>query len=400
MDSAVVALKRVVRTGIFAIAVLILVILRPVSRILRVRLIVVGFHRFGHLALEPEQFLARSESQQTRFQIDLWSLGNQSNQTNRYLANKWAGRVNAVPSWIVDALVRAGDRFPRLACDRPQLSIHGPANGLDRAAPQLSFTPEEVASGSEQLRALGIDPTRPYVCLIVRDSSHYQSLGHQESPGYSFLNCDIATFHEAAVALASSGYQVLRMGAGSERDLGLEHPGVVDYAKSPLRSEFLDVYIAGTCTFGISTQTGPDAVCLAFRRPVFYVDVVRFSQFFFGTKIAWWNPATIMINGKRLSLRQIVDHEVFWLEDPDDFIRHGISIERSSPSEIARMALAFADVVKTGLQMPVEHAADAERVRRILRVGLGDRGRAIFGEPTAMMNPAFLADNARWFLNE
>ena len=107
MDGAIVALKRVVRTGIFAIAVLILVILRPVSRILRVRLIVVGVHRFGHLALEPEQFLARLESQQTRFQFDLWSLGNQSNQTNRYLANKWARRVNAVPSWVVDALVRA-----------------------------------------------------------------------------------------------------------------------------------------------------------------------------------------------------------------------------------------------------------------------------------------------------
>ena len=101
-----------------------------------------------------------------------------------------------------------------------------------------------------------------------------------------------------------------------------------------------------------------------------------------------------------MSLRQIVNHEVFWLEDPDDFIRHGISIERSSPSEIARMALAFAGVVKSGLQMPVEHAADAEQVRRILREGLGDRGHAIFGEPTAMMNPAFLADNARWFLNE
>jgi len=393
------AVKRAVRAAIFTVAVIVLVLLKAVRSVLEVRLIVVGFHRFGHLALEPELFLARASKKCTKFQLDLWSLGNQSNQTNRYLAKKWARRVNAAPSWAVDALVRAGDRFPRLACERPQLSIHGPANGLDRTAPQLSFTPEEVASGSEQLRALGVDPSRPYVCLIVRDSSHYQSLGHQESPGYSFLNCDISTFHEAAIALADSGYQVLRMGAGSERGLGLNHPGVVDYAKSPLRSEFLDVYIAGTCTFGISTQTGPDAVCLAFRRPVFYVDVVRFSQFFFGTKIAWWNPATIMVNGSRLSLRQIVNHEVFWLEDPDDFIRHGISIERSTPSQIAKMALAFSEIVKTGLQMPDRYVADSERARTLLKEGLGDRGHAIFGEPTAMMNPVFLADNAQWFLN-
>jgi putative glycosyltransferase (TIGR04372 family) len=394
-------MKNLARVIIRLNAFWILVLIRCLRPLLTVRLIVVGFHRFGHLALEPELFLASVDGKRRpRGVLDLWSLGNSSNQTNHFLAQKWAERVNATPSWVVDALVNVGERFPRLACEKPKLSIHGPANGLDRTGPHLEFTLEEEKAGVEQLRALGIDPSRPYVCLIVRDSSHYQSLGHQESPGYSFLNCDVALFHEAAIALANSGYQVLRMGAGSERELGLNHPGVVDYAKSLLRSEFLDVYIAGTCTFAISTQTGPDAVCLAFRRPVFYVDVVRFSQFFFGTKIAWWNPATIMVDGKRMSLKQIVNHEVFWIEDPDDFIRHGISIERSSPSEIARMALTFADVVKSGLQMPAQLAADAEQVRRILREGLGDRGHAIFGEPTAMMNPAFLADNARWFLNE
>jgi putative glycosyltransferase (TIGR04372 family) len=394
-------MKNLARVIIRLNAFWILVLIRCLRPLLTVRLIVVGFHRFGHLALEPELFLASVDGKRRpRGVLDLWSLGNSSNQTNHFLAQKWAERVNATPSWVVDALVNVGERFPRLACEKPKLSIHGPANGLDRTGPHLEFTLEEGKAGVEQLRALGIDTSRPYVCLIVRDSSHYQSLGHQESPGYSFLNCDVALFHEAAIALANSGYQVLRMGAGSERELGLNHPAVVDYAKSPLRSEFLDVYIAGTCTFAISTQTGPDAVCLAFRRPVFYVDVVRFSQFFFGTKIAWWNPATIMVNGKRMSLKQIVNHEVFWLEDPDDFIRHGISIERSSPSEIARMALAFADVVKSGLQMPAQLVAEAEQVRRILKDGLGDRGYAIFGEPTAMMNPAFLADNAWWFLNE
>lgn len=399
MGNKVSLAKQAARATTFACAVFALLALRAVRPIFRVRLIVIGFHRFGHLALEPEQFLARVEERKARCQLDLWSLGNSSNQTNRYLAKKWAMRVNATPSWLIDALVRAGERFPRIACERPQMSIHGPANGLDRTMAHLSFSPDEVRSGSEQLLALGVDPNRPYVCLIVRESSHYQSLGHRESPGYSVLNCNISSFHEAAIALADSGYQVLRMGAGSESALGLSYKGVVDYANSPLRNEFLDVYIAGTCSFGVSTQTGPDAVCLAFRRPVFYVDVVRFSQFFFGTKIAWWNPATIFVDGHKLSLRKIVSHEIFWIKDPDDFIQHQILIKRSSPQEIAKMVLGFADVVESGLRMPVERCADAERVRRILSEGLGVRGREKFGEPTAMINPVFLADNSDWFLD-
>ena len=140
VNDLVPAVKRAVRAAIFTVAVIVLVLLKAVRSVLEVRLIVVGFHRFGHLALEPELFLARANKKRTKFQLDLWSLGNQSNQTNRFLAKKWARRVNAAPSWAVDALVRAGDRFPRLACERPHLSIHGPANGLDRTAPQLSFT--------------------------------------------------------------------------------------------------------------------------------------------------------------------------------------------------------------------------------------------------------------------
>jgi len=393
-------IRQVIKHSLLLPAMLCLVLLRVVRPLVLVRLCVVGFHRFGHLALEPELYLNQPVCDR-RFpkRVTLWSIGKESNQTNRFLAKKWHEHLLVVPSWVIDALVRAGSIAPFLRAPQPTLSIHGPNNGLDRGNLHLSFSSIEHDRGRRELERLGVDLSRPYVCLIVRDSAHYASLGHDESPGYSVLNFDVGTFHLTAVGLADAGYQVLRMGAGSERPLGLDHPGVIDYAKSPMRNEFLDVYIAATCNFAVSTQTGPDAVCLAFRRPVYYVDVTRFSQFFFGTRLATWNPTKIFENGKRLSLREIVRHDLFWLEDPDAFLRSGVVFQRSSPEDLARMALGYAAVVPS-----IDHRSDVvsemdREVHEILRAGMGERGHSIFGEPRALVNPVFLQENADWFLS-
>ena len=392
--------RSLIRQALLLPALLVLLCFRLVRPLVEFRIVVVGFHRFGHLALEPEMYLSQfRRSSSRRVVVNLWSFGNPSNQTNRFLASLWIRRVCVLPSWVIDALVRAGRICKPIACNRPSLSIHGPENGLDVSLPSLMLDTSHKLKGFRQLESMGVDPLRPYVCLIIRDSSHYASLGLLESPGYSVLNFDVETFHLTAAGLADAGFQVLRMGAGSERPLVLDHPGVVDYAKSPMRNEFLDVYIAATCSFAVSTQTGPDAVCLAFRRPVYYVDVTRFSQFFFGTRLATWNPTTIFENGKRLSLREIVRHDLFWLEDPDAFLRSGVVFQRSSPKDLARMALGYAAVVPS-----IDHRSDVvseldREVHEILRAGMGERGQSIFGEPRALLNPVFLQENADWFLS-
>ena len=376
----------------------VLLVLKLLSPIVRFRIFVSGSHRFGHLALEPEIYLSQLEKGSLPRFVDLWSLGRQNRQSNKYLAAKWSDVIHVCPSWLIGSLQRSGKRFPQLALEDPKLSIHGPNNALDKSAPHLTFNEAEHHQGREQLMKMGIDPYKPIVCLIIRDASHYQSRGEKESAGYSFLNFDISSFEETALALAGLGYQVVRMGAGTEKPFAVDAPGIFDYAKSEFRSEFLDVYIAGTCTFAISTQTGPDAVCLAFRRPVCYVDVTRFSQFFFGTQIAFWNPAQIHLNGSRLSLKQILDSPVFWLKDPDDFLRHEVEVVRSTPSELAEMSVAFAKLAADGFKGSDEWRMQNESAFSILELGMGERGRLTFGLPTAPLNPLFAKRHAGWFL--
>ena len=401
-------MKKIAKIFLQIPALLVLIVLWILRPVVKIELCIVAFHRFGHLALEPEIYLGELEIRAAqrdrgRFPITVqwWSLGPKNKQANRYLATKWKQAIRVIPSWWIDALHSVGTKMSVLRLAEPHMSIRGSLNSLDRTDAQLELTDTEIAEGMSQLRAIGVNPDHPYACLVVRDGGYYASLGEKESDGYSFLNFDISTFEQAALSLVQRGYQVVRMGAGSAATFGAGHPLVFDYANSNLRSEFLDIYIAATCSFAISTQTGPDAVCLAFRRPVCYIDVTRFSQFFFGTKLAWWNPAELWQGNSRLTLRDILRGPIFWIKDPNDFIREGIRQVRSSAERIDHLVMSFVDAFENNVNRSNEIDEKVHSVRNIIARETGDRGKSEFGEINAVLNSGFveLIQEARHFMS-
>ena len=377
--------KRLVKGLLFTFSLVVLLVMKLLQPFVRFQLCVIGFHRYGHLALEPEIFLAEREiiketNASSKRVISVWSLGPVAKQSNKYLASKWKQELLVFPSWLVSSLHSVGSIFPVLKLNEPKLSITGSMNGLDKTASHVSFTASEIEVGKKGLGKIGINPDKPYVCLIVRDGGHYKSKGEIESAGYEVLNFDINNFSGVAEALVESGFQVIRMGSGSERPFTSKPDGVIDYALSKNRSEFLDVFIAATCEFAVSTQTGPDAVCMLFRRPVLYVDVTSYSQFFFGSKLATWSPARLQKNGKILNLSEIVNSEIAWFKDPNLFSKNGISQQKSSSNELKELVLSY-------IRMRGREDGKALSTQLMVSRGFGERGRLQFGEVTACLAP-------------
>jgi len=397
--------KNIAKSFLQLPAILVLVVLRFIRPFLRVEICVVAYHRLGHLALEPELFLSLRDVKSCQVdskwfpkQIYVWNFGPKRAQANNFLASRWKSRLFAPPSWLIGVLQNTGDKFSKLRLKSVQLSIYGPENGLDFSAPRLALLDEEKRNGNMQLEEFGINPDIPIVCLVNRDGNHYKSRGEIEREDYSLLNFDISIFDLTVRSLVQRGYQVVRMGAGSEKPFNLALSGYFDYAVSKNRSEFLDVYLASLCKFAVSTQTGPDALCLAFRKPVCYIDTVRFSQMFLGTKLACWSPVEIYQSGERLSLREISSGEIGWIKDLADFKRMNIDVVRSSPETIDRYVRGFVECLENGLAISNDDLALIAKANEILSVGLGDKGRMKFGNIAASLNPVFLRENSSWFL--
>ena len=398
------ALKSIVKRFVFLFSIFILIVLRLAKPFVRVKLMIVGFHKFGHLALEPDLALLKikveNETQKTRLPINIyfWGLGPRKLRSNQVLGAMWSRQILVMPSWLIGGLVKAGETFKKLALEIPKLSIHGPANLQVSTKPTLQFTPDQIRQGNAGLLNLGIDVHRPFVCLVVRDSGHNSDPSGAEHPEYEFRNFDVDTFSDVATALVGRGYQVVRMGAGKEKPFSLKIDGVFDYATSRHRTELMDIFLAANCSFAVSTQTGPDAVCLAFRRPVCFVDIPIFSQFFFGSGLAYWNPTIYVKNGVQLSLEEIVNSELMWIKTTDDLLSLGITGIRSNPAQITENVLSFTDLFENDFECSEVDNEVSDLANSKVVSGMGDIGREIFGDVRARFNPAFLRRNADWFL--
>jgi putative glycosyltransferase (TIGR04372 family) len=384
-------------SGVVALPVLALIrILRPW---LRVRLLIVASHRFGHLALEPEMELAVQSSglKKRPVTVDLWSFGSSRIQSNRYLVSLWAQRIRHPPSWVIGALIRGGDWVQGLALDQPSLSIHGPENRLDRQPRQCPQPADFTKWELESLESVGFDPRRPYVAIVVRDSSHYALRGETENPNYSVFNADLSTFVDASRYLVSKEIQVIRLGGPSHQHFP-SSSGCFDYANSEVRTPELDVKLAMFCKFAVSTQTGPDAVALLGRRPVLYVDVLRFSQFFFGTRLATWCPMRIRDSDSQefWSLGRLCTSDLIMAKSPDSFNRVGTEFVRSDPTHIREYVADFLDE----LSSPADSKTwvTRHRVNAKVQSAMGAAGRHKFGEIVAPVSRHWLESQGAWWL--
>jgi len=383
--------------GVAAIPLLLVAwTLRPVMRF---HLCIVGSHRFGHLALEPEMRLNGRVSKRWRFpvDIDVWSLGARRVQSNVVLAEMWSRRLRRPPSWVVGALVRAGEWVPALALDRPALSIHGPRNGLDRSPRQCPDVEQFTDRERQVLLEQGLDVAKPFAALVVRDSAYYAARGEAEDKHLALLNTDLADFEPACRLLAASGVQVVRLGGPSHQQLPLI-PGCIDYANSPIRSAALDVKLPMSCRFAIATQTGPDAVALLARRPVLYVNVLRFSQFFFGTQLATWFPMRFIdaVSGLPWSISRLGSSSLLSAKNPREFADSGVRFVRASCDEISACVADFADELENGVDQQV--VALRNQVNAALQQLMQPWGDQRFGSITAHISRHWMLNNQSWWL--
>ena len=366
----------------------------------RFRLCVVGAHRFGHLALEPEMWLSNKALNPRKHgpvEVDIWSLGSRRIRSNSYLAELWSRRLRRPPSWVVGALVRAGEWVPPLALERPALSIHGPRNGLDRSPRQC---PDAAPFSDRERRELfeqGFDVARPYAALVVRDSAYYAARGEKEDSHLALLNADLSDFIPACRLLAASEVQVVRLGGPSHQRLP-EISGCLDYANSAVRSAELDVKLPMSCRFAIATQTGPDAVALLARRPVLYVNVLRFSQFFFGTELATWFPMRFVDAERQLpwSIFKLGSSQLLSAKDPREFAESGITFVRASADEVSALVADFVDELENGVDQQTIELRN--KVNSALQQQMQPWGESRFGDIAARVSRQWLSINQAWWL--
>jgi putative glycosyltransferase (TIGR04372 family) len=94
---------------------------------------------------------------------------------------------------------------------------------------------------------------------------------------HRFRNASIETYLPAVERIVARGGWVVRIGDPSTPPLPPMR-GVVDYAHSPLRADWMDVFLLGAARFFLCTTSGPWVIAHNFGTPVAMANQFPFSE--------------------------------------------------------------------------------------------------------------------------
>tara|TARA_R110001592_G_scaffold57277_1_gene174156 strand:+ start:32113 stop:33702 length:1590 start_codon:yes stop_codon:yes gene_type:complete len=215
---------------------------------------------------------------------------------------------------------------------------------------------EHAARGWQALTRYGVAPGEWFVCLHVRTSGF--------KGGDAFREAGIEDYFDAIRAVTARGGWVIRMGDPSMPALPAMDR-VIDYALSPDKSDWMDVFLCAACRFFIGTSSGLYIVADTFGRPFVQTN-------FLPTGAVFFRPGNLFIpkrlfdrtTGKELTLGEVMSERVSYAASNGAYRNIlGLDWKDNSAKEIREVVIEMMDALD-GLSA---HSADEERTQAMFR---------------------------------
>ncbi|MFM8856101.1 MAG: TIGR04372 family glycosyltransferase [Actinomycetota bacterium] len=337
----------------------------------RILIMPMNTSRVGHLGIDVEYALSELDTLPARVRPRLLIVPMRIDLkvANRALVRAWKDSVCWIPQWLGVPLIwllRSNDRTRSLVYRAPK-NIAGrfhwggdPYGFTATGAAHLRIAPEQMQIACRSLEQMGLDLSRPYVCLHIRDSRYHQvHSGSQWREPQEWRNLDLGLFSLAVQSLAEEGYQVVRLGVNAkERLLGADEREVFDYATNGFRSELMDVVLVSRCAFMVSTNSGIDSLAQTFRKPLYNVGVIAPSQLYIHRNLfSIIQRFREISTGRLLSLRESL---VLPRITDASLAEMGLSAVPNSADEIADLAIE-ADQRFRGVWGPTDDDLNLQR---------------------------------------
>lgn len=386
------------------VSVPVFIFLRLSRPFIRIRLGQLESKRIGHFAANTELYLCERDASinmpKGRY-VDIFFMAEPV--CNAQLAEMWKRVILIVPNWLVFGAFVLNRLLPGGAYHEvtgPTQKDRDVRNLMEKYSPHLTFTEEEEKDGQAGLRAIGIPPNEKFVCLTVRDSAYLSLQFRDKDLSYhNYRDSDIDNYMLAAQELGRRGYYVVRMGAAVNKPMNNRDFRVIDYASNGMRGDFMDIYLGAKCEFCISQGTGFDAVPVVFRRPVAYVNMVPISYFNSWTRgaIGLFKHHVLRESGTKLTLREIVQHEVDKCLCSSCYESRGILLEENKPEEIRDVCLQMAEILE-GTWSPGEEDRDLqEAFWNVYPIAATSVNQVkLHGKVRAQYGAKFLRENESW----
>jgi len=337
-------------------------------------------HRIGHLAAEPDYLV--KEERLGRFPPRRGLLlAPRGIVANEHLVIYWAAFIRTVRSPQLCRLLAPINRFgfARMRADLAayMVAIKRTALAMDvlkawgDRPPVLRLTEEDARRGERRLRELGVPEGAGFVCFHSREGGY--------SPGdehlHDFRNTSVENYLAAAAALVERGVYCVRMGDPSMSPLR-PAAGVIDYAHSPLRADWMDIFLCARCEFFLGNSSGIAFVATTFGRPTAAANLIPFSGAYPYAPADLGIPKLLRKDGRLLTFAEILGSDIADFRYAGLYAQRGIEPVENSADEVRDLALEMLERRRGRWRDSAEDERRQARFRALFRPGHFSYGSA------------------------
>ncbi len=244
--------------------------------LLNFRRVPILIQHIGHLTSEPDTFLkgqALGFIPKRRYFI----LAPTQRTANRHLIQYWRKHLTIFSNPLLCLFLEMATRryFAHYKSEFHQFNVFGGTQGVyhmnklwDQRPPVIKLTASDESWGRERFIELGIPEGKWFVCLHVREGGFLP----QNEPLHDFRNADIHKTSLAIEEITRRGGVVVRVGDASMA--AFNHPGVIDYARHPLKSDRLDVILCAKARFFLGCTSGLAFLSMLFGVPIAHANMI------------------------------------------------------------------------------------------------------------------------------
>ena len=228
----------------------------------------------------------------------------------------------------------------------------------------LELNPKETEKGYEILKKnFGIKKNDKWICIYNRDEGYLKNFSKKESflkfsvadfSYHDFRNFPIEDLDGVINLFIKKGYFVIRMGNFTIGTSKVKNAKYIDYSKSKINSDFMDVFLFSKCYFTFGGGSGVCMLPATFRRPYFMINNTPILAVFtiYRKFPGIFKRIRDLETKEILSVQQIINRGVSSIHHKNKFIEKNVENINNSQEELLDFALEALDIVEKG---PIEN---------------------------------------------
>ena len=331
--------------------------------------------RIGHLVGEIDCVLKEDRLQRAQAGRAML-LAPRDRVANRHVVKYWSKYLSVVESPILCRLLEPIGEigFARYRADMRQYftAIGETAKYNEifsewgKRAPLLELSAEDAERGEGALRQLGLPKGARFVCFHSRDAGY----SPEDEHWHSYRNASIENYLPAMVALYERGLYGMRMGDPTMPAMPAAE-GLIDYARSPLRSDWMDVFLCARCEFFLGNSSGLYLVSTAFGRPSALANLAPMSTALGGGPREIGIPKLLWLENeaRHLAFGEVFSSPVANYRFAEQYAAAGIVAQENDAEDVKALALEMLDRTRGVAQYDTADDDRQARFRALFKPG-------------------------------